>query len=182
LLLGLLLLAGPASGATVSWAPAPPDFVTDPGLTCRRYDSCPPARLTFSAAAGERNDVTAERRPDGRVLVRDAGAPLEPTADCPAFGSDGVLCPPAGDLRMTLGDGDDRASASGWRIAGGPGDDLLVGGAANDVLDGGPGRDVLAGGAGDDVLLARDGAVDRVRCGAGLDRVVADRRDRRSRC
>lgn len=44
-------------------------------------------------------------------------------------------------------------------------------------LRGGPGPDVLRGGPGNDTVLVRDGGRDTVRCGAGRDRVLADRRD-----
>jgi Ca2+-binding RTX toxin-like protein len=58
------------------------------------------------------------------------------------------------------------------------GDDDLGGGRGDDVLVGGAGRDLLAAGAGRDLIRARDGRRDRIRCGAGFDRVRADRRDR----
>jgi hypothetical protein len=38
------------------------------------------------------------------------------------------------------------------------------------------------GGAGNDVISARDGSRDVIDCGAGLDRVTADRRDRLRGC
>jgi Gametolysin peptidase M11 len=44
-------------------------------------------------------------------------------------------------------------------------------------LQGRPGPDVLRGGPGNDTLLARDRSRDSVRCGRGLDLVLADRRD-----
>ena len=47
----------------------------------------------------------------------------------------------------------------------------------NDTLDGGGGRDTLAGQEGDDTITSRDGVFDTVRCGAGIESVVADRRD-----
>ena len=36
---------------------------------------------------------------------------------------------------------------------------------------------MLVGGFGNDVIVARDGQVDRITCGAGRDRVVADGSD-----
>jgi hypothetical protein len=44
-------------------------------------------------------------------------------------------------------------------------------------IRGGPGRDVLRGGPGNDTLISRDRQRDSVRCGAGRDLVIADRRD-----
>jgi Tol biopolymer transport system component len=55
--------------------------------------------------------------------------------------------------------------------------DLLYGLGGDDRITGGGGEDDLHGGSGDDVLLARDRSRDRLDCGPGRDRVVADRRD-----
>ena len=65
---------------------------------------------------------------------------------------------------------------------GGAAADVLVGSAARDDLDGGPGRDALYGYAGDDVLEGRDGAVDDLACGDGIDTVAADAIDRPAGC
>jgi Ca2+-binding RTX toxin-like protein len=62
-------------------------------------------------------------------------------------------------------------------ILGLAGNDLLDGGAGNDTLVGGPGRDTLFGRSGNDVMSVRDGQRDRVSCGPGRDRVIADRND-----
>jgi gametolysin peptidase M11/hemolysin type calcium-binding protein len=70
-----------------------------------------------------------------------------------------------------------RGGARRDLLYGGPGDDVLVGGGGADRLHGGSGRDIFRGGAGNDTLIARDGERDVVRCAAGLDVVVADRRD-----
>ncbi|MEJ7786338.1 MAG: M28 family peptidase [Solirubrobacteraceae bacterium] len=63
-------------------------------------------------------------------------------------------------------------------IAGGAGDDHVVGGVGNDQLRGDAGNDVLRGGSGNDRIHARDGFPDRISCGPGRDRVIADRKDR----
>jgi Ca2+-binding RTX toxin-like protein len=63
------------------------------------------------------------------------------------------------------------------RIAGDDSAQAILGGDGDDVLDGGRGPDVLSGDAGDDSITSRDGTIDFVRCGAGADTVVADRRD-----
>ena len=63
-------------------------------------------------------------------------------------------------------------------LRGGRGGDTLDGGPGADVLTGGPGRDRLFGRAGNDVVHARDRERDTIDCGAGRDRVVADRVDR----
>lgn len=64
------------------------------------------------------------------------------------------------------------------RILGYSGKDWLRGLAGDDILDGGKGADIVSGGPGKDRILARDGARDRIYCGFGKDRVVADRLDR----
>ena len=63
------------------------------------------------------------------------------------------------------------------KLSGLAGDDRLDGGEGADTIDGGAGSDSLDGGRGDDSLLARDGISDRVSCGEGIDRVVADDSD-----
>jgi hypothetical protein len=62
-------------------------------------------------------------------------------------------------------------------LRGGPGDDTLAGGGDADIIDGGSGADTISGDAGDDVIVARDGEVDRIACGDGVDSVVADPQD-----
>ena len=86
------------------------------------------------------------------------------------------------------------------RIDGGPGNDVLGGGFAegvagkhdgHDRISGGGGNDRLVdstdvdrydGGPGRDLILASDRRADRVRCGAGRDRLVGDRRERARGC
>ncbi len=67
------------------------------------------------------------------------------------------------------------------RLLGYSGNDWLRALAGNDVLDGGNGKDTLSGGPGNDLVLVRDGARDRIYCGLGTDRVVADKLDRAER-
>ena len=81
----------------------------------------------------------------------------------------------AGDDLLVGGNRDDC-------LFGGRGDDRLRGDAGADRLHGGPGVDRLDGGAGRDRLDSRDGRREVVRCGAGRDRVRADRRDRLIGC
>jgi Ca2+-binding RTX toxin-like protein len=88
-----------------------------------------------------------------------------------------------------------RASRRGGRLVGTAGGDRLVGRGASDSirglagddclkgrqgadrLKGGLGADIVKGGPGSDRIGVRDGEVDRVTCGGGHDRVVADRVD-----
>lgn len=64
------------------------------------------------------------------------------------------------------------------RLRGLSGSDVLDGGLGADMLDPGPGRDTVRARGGDDIVMAADGETDIVACGAGEDRVVADKRDR----
>jgi hypothetical protein len=84
-------------------------------------------------------------------------------------GPDRLVGTPRADVLHGLGGAD--------TLIGLGGNDLLDGGNGNDMLIGGKGRDVLFGRAGNDVLSARDRQRDRVLCGPGRDRVLADRVD-----
>lgn len=84
------------------------------------------------------------------------------------------------------------------RIFGGPGNDDVSGGryadlvngeAGDDQVTGGQGRDTLVGESGNDTMLSDDRIIpgarrvrDKVGCGAGRDRVFADRLDRLAGC
>jgi RTX calcium-binding nonapeptide repeat (4 copies) len=77
------------------------------------------------------------------------------------------------------GPGNDRLVGGGAadRLLGGPGDDQLFGRAGADELFGELGDDRVDGGTGADQIATVDGAVDRVRCGAGSDTLAADTGD-----
>jgi hypothetical protein len=107
-----------------------------------------------------------------------------------------------GGLLASLGPGDDRLRGGGGfsfafggrghdqlrlgrgngGLKGGAGRDLLIGGRYGDQLDGGLGRDVIQAGAGDDAVRTNDGWRDRIRCGRGRDKLLADSRDRQRGC
>jgi Ca2+-binding RTX toxin-like protein len=67
-------------------------------------------------------------------------------------------------------------------LIGEDGDDRVDGAGGGDFIVGGPGRDLLRAGPGRDRISARDSRRDRVFCGAGRDRVEADRLDRLRGC
>jgi Ca2+-binding RTX toxin-like protein len=116
----------------------------------------------------------------GRDLVRGGAG-----NDC-LYGGEGadVLDGDGGDDTLIGGDGRDRlfGGAGNDRLLGGAKGDELHGDTGNDQLLAGTGRDRVWGGAGNDVISARDGSRDVIDCGAGLDRVTADRRDRLRGC
>jgi Ca2+-binding RTX toxin-like protein len=68
------------------------------------------------------------------------------------------------------------------RLNGGDGDDSLVGGGGADRLAGGSGRNSYSAGGGNDTIYAANGKGEIVNCGAGMDKVVADKRDKLKRC
>jgi hypothetical protein len=76
--------------------------------------------------------------------------------------------------------GRDRVAGNAGRdrLLGNKGNDRLLGGGGRDRLRGGPGRNVYSAGGGADRVFARNNKRDRIRCGKGRDRVVADQNDR----
>ena len=82
------------------------------------------------------------------------------------------------------GDGNDRIEGgdSADRIAGGRGNDVLIAGAANDIVTDSGGSNRVDAGAGADVISVRNGRRDVVSCGAGKDRISADRGDKLKGC
>jgi Domain of unknown function DUF11/RTX calcium-binding nonapeptide repeat (4 copies) len=105
--------------------------------------------------------------------------------DC-LWGGEGadVLDGDGGDDSLWGGDGRDRlfGGTGNDRVLGGAKSDELHGATGNDQLFPGTGRDHVWAGPGNDTISARDGSRDVIDCGAGLDRVTADRRDRLRGC
>lgn len=77
--------------------------------------------------------------------------------------------------RICAREGDDAVLASG-------GDDVIDAGIGADTVYPGKGRDLVRGRGGNDRILAADGQRDVIACGAGTDRVTADRVDRLIDC
>lgn len=140
------------SRGQVAWS-APGSFVYDPGPG----STPPPAGVPTRPAV----PVTPRARNRGRTMV---GTPRR----------DRLVGTKYADVLRGLA-GDDTLHGLG-------GADRIEGGSGRDRIIGGPGRDVVIGGAGNDDIRVRDGQIDTVRCGAGRDRVRADRRDRLSGC
>jgi Ca2+-binding RTX toxin-like protein len=123
--------------------------------------------IRFTAAPGERNDVTFTEIEDSSAsayLVRDAGAPLTVGRGCVLVDTHTAACVATSgamyEMHVRLGDGDDILHPVGFhqmKANGGPGDDILLGGIWNDRLNGGGGRDELRGGLEADTLLDGDG-------------------------
>ena len=154
----------PPTGPTLASPPC-----ANPGFGGRDDD------VLFGSAFGDRLFGRA-----GRDLLRGRAG-----NDC-LYGGDGndVLDGDGGNDSLWGSDGRDR-------LFGGSGRDRVLGGAKGDDLHGdtgidqlfpGTGRDRVWGGAGNDTISARDGSRDVINCGAGRDRVTADRRDRLRGC
>jgi Ca2+-binding RTX toxin-like protein len=99
-------------------------------------------------------------------------------------GGDDCLFGRANDDRLTGGTGADLldGSSGGDRMRGDAGNDKLRGGRGNDDITPGAGKDTVAAQGGDDVISARDGTRDTIDCGAGRDKVTADRTDTVKNC
>ena len=117
------------------------------------------------SAAGERDRLRSIERiegGDGADVLRGSAAR-------------NVIFGLAGDDKLGGRGGDDQ-------LSGGPGADRLFGGPGRDLLFGGPGRDLFDAGPGADQLRAADRRAEQLRCGAGVDRLRADRADSLSQC
>ena len=135
--------------------------------------------LTFTAGAGQKNNVTATRFVDNGVpkyritdpyststTAQQSGSRINPGAGCTRVNDTAVKCPVAGITRVVLNGGDQNDSLNAGTIAipvtlsGGPGADTLVGGTAGDVLSGGTAADRFTAGTGNDTISARNEDVD----------------------
>ena len=197
-----IVLAGTAEGvsfhhavsvATTSTDPTPGDHgAAVDTLVTGASVAPPPSTLADVPCAnasfgGRDDDVLLGSSFGDRMFGRQGRDLLRGRAgnDC-LWGGEGadVLDGDGGDDSLWGGDGRDR-------LFGGSGNDRLLGGAKGDELHGdtgndqifpGTGRDRVWGGAGNDTISARDGSRDVIDCGAGLDRVTADHRDRLRGC
>jgi hypothetical protein len=197
-----IVLAGATEGTSFHHAVSVTATSTDPtsGDHSASVDtlvtgaSVPGAGVTLGGAAcantsfgGRDDDVLLGSSFGDRLYGRQGRDLLRGRAgnDC-LFGGEGadVLDGDGGDDTLSGGDGRDRlfGGAGRDRLLGGAKGDELHGDSGNDQLFPGTGRDRAWGGAGNDVISARDGSRDVIDCGAGLDRVTADRRDRVRGC
>jgi uncharacterized repeat protein (TIGR01451 family) len=197
-----IVLAGTAEGATFQHAVSVTTTSTDPtpGDHSAAVDtrvtgaSVAPPPLTLEGApcvnatlGGRDDDVLFGSGFGDRMYGRQGRDLLRGRAgnDC-LHGGEGadVLDGDGGDDVLWGGDGRDRlfGGAGSDRLLGGAKGDEIHGDTGNDQLFPGTGRDRVWGGAGNDAISARDGSRDVIDCGAGLDRVTADRGDRLRGC
>jgi len=90
----------------------------------------------------------------------------------------------AGNDLLRGGSGNDLLNGGKRKdtLKGDTGNDKLMGKSGNDKLKPGKGKDLVGAGGGNDRISSADGRRDVIRCGGGIDRVVADRKDRLSGC
>jgi hypothetical protein len=137
--------------------------------------------VIYTAAPGEVNDVSVTFS-DGRYVIADPGATIEPGSGCRITdGGHRAECEAQEVIgaRIELGDLDDRVSISLPPVLerrpdfltaiadGGDGADRLQGGDEADILRGGPGDDLLLGGHHGDRLFGGEGS-DRLEGGDDL--------------
>ncbi len=123
------------------------------------------SQLTYTAAAGETNDLQVGAGPGGSIVFTDSSAPITSVGTCTRMSAQQARCPAAPSVGIDLGDRDDHLSFDAAVPV------YVTGGSGNDQLTGGPGNDALWGGDGDDVLDGRGGA-DFISGQAGVDRVT----------
>jgi hypothetical protein len=105
------------------------------------------------------------------------------TNDLPGCPKGGLLLGTDKSDRLEGKHGDDEVRGLGARdsLYGGAGDDVIYGGDGNeDFLSGDQGEDVIYGGDGNDILDGQggeDGQRDKLYCGKGKDRYLADKND-----
>jgi hypothetical protein len=116
--------------------------------------------------------------------VTAVSTPTEPIAQMPPHVKGRTIVGTAKADYKAGGPHDDTILGLGGNdtLLGGAGDDLIRGGAGNDIITGGSGADRLLGGAGSDTIYAADDERDRIDCGPGNDRVVADDVDSTVNC
>jgi hypothetical protein len=136
--------------------------------------------LRYVAAPGEANRLTAVESRDGRVWrFHEAGATVQPGANCAGGGDGAIVCtapetvgpPLTSSVVLDLGDGDDVIHASGAHS----GVSELLAGAGDDHLRVRSGSVNASMGPGDDVARV-DGGHLAVEGGPGADRFETRRR------
>jgi RTX calcium-binding nonapeptide repeat (4 copies) len=140
--------------------------------------------ISYTAAPGERNDVSISRDNEGYLIVDPGARPLAASGDCRVLPlapgetvSSSARCSATGvyQVVISLDDGEEdrlRIADSAYppelpplgafpiEAHGGPGRDVLEGGSGPDMLVGDSGGDVIAGGAGQDSLEGDQGEDD----------------------
>src|SRR5215207_11549391 len=123
-----------------------------------------------------------EARCEGTRTIKHGTRVTNDLPGCPKggllLGTEGSDAPPARP-RLDGGDGDDTIRGLGGSddISHGSGDDVVYGGDGNDSVGPDLGKDVIYGGDGNDKLDSGDDGGDKLYCGAGRDKYIADKND-----
>src|SRR5215211_9020324 len=145
------------------------------------------AVLLVAGASGvqAQDSKKVEARCQGTRTIRDSYI----TNDIPGCPKGGLLLGTEGSDRtisrkparpsLDGGDGDDTIRGLGGSddIWHGSGDDVVYGGDGNDSVGPDLGKDVIYGGDGNDKLDSGDDGGDKLYCGAGRDKYIADKND-----
>src|SRR4051812_22857312 len=140
--------------------------------------------IDYTAAAGETNTVVIDRVGPNIRITDAPGIVITPSGGCTAVANVGT-CPALEDVRATLGNQNDSATATASLgtigfilLAGGDGNDVLTSQALGDTqmngdddFGGTPGNDILTGGPGEEDMIAGPGN-DFADAGAGDDRII----------
>jgi Ca2+-binding RTX toxin-like protein len=119
----------------------------------------------------------------GAGAIQKPAPAVLPEGARPAPGIDAAArCETGVEMRGTKGNDRIQGTEGGDTLRGKRGKDRIAGKGGDDCINGNKGKDRLKGGDGDDRVRARDGERDRVNCGKGEDRVVADRDDKLRGC
>jgi len=168
--------SSPVGGACHSAPPPPtqeqvPVVTTPPAVVVPTPIPTPVAKRTCSEPGSTRYIVGT---PGDDVLVGGTGRDV-----LSGRGGDDCLFGFSGDDLLTGGTGKDLLVGAGGddRLKADAGDDKINAGNGNDDITPGPGKDIANGQGGDDTISARDQTRDTIDCGAGVDKVTADRTD-----
>jgi hypothetical protein len=141
-----------------------------------------PPTITYTATAGEVDQIAAFETPTTIRFTRFGGAALNHESGCEEVGAnkDTVDCGKAGvtSLVLDLGDRDDVAAISPALTL----SVTFIAGSGADGLFGGGGLDTFVGGPGDDNIVSRDTRTELVDCGEGNDTAISDDGDNRISC
>ena len=142
------------------------------------------APIGASVLAGDGDDVVTVNNVGTAVWGGAGDDRLEFTDSyrAEAYGEDGMdsitLKGSCLDAEVRGGPGNDTIVASASTVPvflfGEAGWDRLYGSPLGDIIDGGPDRDMMFGNAGDDQFYARDGALDWIVGGDGVDTAITD--------
>ncbi len=168
----------PSRAASVLTAPVGTWSGTTPMTFSYQWQRCPRTRHACTAIAGAtRSTYTLVAADVGRrirlqVTAANGAGSASATSAIPKV----VTATAPAAIRQING------NARANRLTGTARAERIDGKGGNDRIDGKGGKDVLIGGTGNDTIMAADGIAETINCGAGRDRVTADRTDKLSGC